>query len=169
MCAQMNNPLPERLRRLKSNVQSLQRLLVSCETAASSTSENSASFYPGTSQRLEGQGPGKPALNTRKEQIEYLRSVHFSWEKIAQLLHTSVSTLQGRRSEFGISDDFEQYSDISDHYADQIYREIIAADTNVNNGGFLTSNIGRRRFIESLEGEQLFMTVTPCRLTAIEW
>ena len=34
--SQMNDPLPEHVRRLKSNVQSLQRLLVSCETSASS-------------------------------------------------------------------------------------------------------------------------------------
>ena len=58
-------------------VQSLQRLYASCETAASRT-ENSVSFYP---QRLEGQGPGRPALNIMKEQIEYLRSIHFTWEK----------------------------------------------------------------------------------------
>ena len=44
----------------------------------------------------------------------------------------------------GISEDFDQYSDISDHELDQIYKEITAADTNVNNGGFLTPNIGRR-------------------------
>ena len=75
--------LPEHVHHLKSYVQSLQRLYASCETAASHT-ENSVPFYP---QRLEGQGPGRPALNIMKEQIEYLHSIHFSWEKIAQLLH----------------------------------------------------------------------------------
>lgn len=44
----------------------------------------------------------------------------------------------------GISEDFDQYSDISDHELDQIYKEITAADTNANNGGFLTPNIGTR-------------------------
>lgn len=55
----------------------------------------------------------------------------------------------------GISDNFEQYSDISDDELDQIYKEITAADTNVSNGGFLTSNIGRRRFIGALRSRGL--------------
>lgn len=112
MTCQMNDPLPEHVRRLKSNVQSLQRLLVPCETSTSSA-ENSVSFYPQPSPRMEGHGPGRPALNITKEQIEYLRSIHFSWEKIAQLLHISVSTLQRRRRALRISDNFEQYSHIS--------------------------------------------------------
>ena len=58
--------LPEHLRRVKSYVQSLQSLLVSCETAASSA-QNSVSFYP--QPRVEGQGPGRPTLNVTKEEI----------------------------------------------------------------------------------------------------
>ena len=118
--SQMNDPLPQHVRRLKNSVQSLQRLLVSCETSASSA-ENSVSFYPEPSPRMEGHGPGRPALNITKEQIEYLRSIHFSREKIAQLLHISVSTLQRRRRALGISDNFEQYSAISDDEIDEIY------------------------------------------------
>ena len=38
---------------------------------------------------------------------------------------------------------------------DQIYKEITAADTNVSNGGFLTPNIGRRRFIGALRSRGL--------------
>ena len=106
-------------------------------------------------QGWEGHGPGRPALNITKEQIEYLRSIHFSCEKIAQLLHISVSTLQRRRRVLGISDNFEQYSDVSDDELDQIYKEITAADTNVSNGGFLTPNIGRRRFIGALRSRGL--------------
>ena len=149
MTSQMNDPLPEHVRRLKSNVRSLQRLLVSCETSTSSA-QNSVSFYPQSSLRMEGHGPGRPALNITKEQIEYLRSIHFSWEKIAQLLHISVSTLKRRRRVLVISNNFEQYSDISDDELDQIYKEITAADANASNGGFLTPNIGRRRFIGAL-------------------
>lgn len=129
-------------------------VLVSCETVASSAN-NSVSFYPQPSPRVEGQGPGRPALNITKEQMEYVPSLHFSWEKIAQLLHTSVSTVQRRRRAFGITEEFEQYSVISDHELDQIYKEIIAADTNVSNGGFLTPNIGRRRFIGTLRSRGL--------------
>jgi len=61
-------------------------------------------LYP---QRLECQGPGRQALNITMEQIEYLRSIHFSWEKIAQLLHISASMLQRRQRALGISEDFD--------------------------------------------------------------
>ena len=119
---------------------------MSCETS-SSTAKISVSFYPQPSPRMEGRGPGRPALNITNEQTEYLRSIHFSWEKIAQLLHISVSTLQRKRRALGISDNFEQYSDMSDDELDEIYKEITAVDTNVSIGGFLTTNIGRRRLI----------------------
>ena len=59
MSAQINSPLPEHLRRLKSFVRSLHRVLVSCETVTSSA-DNSVSFYPQPSPRAEGQGPGRP-------------------------------------------------------------------------------------------------------------
>ena len=65
MSAQMNSPLPEHLGRLKSFVQSLHMVLVSCETVASSA-DNSVSFYPQPSPRAEGQGPGRLALNVTK-------------------------------------------------------------------------------------------------------
>ena len=152
--SQMNDPLSGHVHRLKSNVQSLQRLLVSCDASASST-ENSVSFYPQPSPRMEGHGPGRPPLNITKQQIEYLRSIHFSWEKIAQLLNISVSTLQRRRRALGISGNFEQYSDISDDELDEIYKEITAVDTSVSSGGFLTPNIGRRRFIGALRSRGL--------------
>lgn len=53
------------------------------------------------------------------------------------------------------SEEFEQYSVISNHELDQIYKEITAADTNASNGGFLTPNIGRRRFIGALRSRGL--------------
>ncbi|XP_044163624.1 uncharacterized protein LOC122947983 [Acropora millepora] len=75
--------------------------------------------------------------------------MHISWQKIAQLLQVSVSTLQRRRRAFGIDNQLEQFSDISDHDLDTIHRELTAADGN-SSGGFLTPNIGRRRFMGAL-------------------
>ena len=91
---------------------------------------------------MEGRGPGRPALNITNEQTEYLRSIHFSWEKIAQLLHISVSTLQRKRRALGISDNFEQYSDMSDDELDEIYKEITAVDAHVNSGRVITLTHG---------------------------
>ena len=59
--SQMNDPLPEHVRRLKSNVQSLQRVLVSCESSASST-ENSVSFLSSTKSKVGGSCTWKTGL-----------------------------------------------------------------------------------------------------------
>ena len=114
---------------------------MSCETS-SSTAKISVSFYPQPSPRMEGRRPRRPVLNITKEQTEYLRSIHFSWEKIAQLLHISVSTLQRKRRALGISDNFEQYSDMSDDELDEIYKEITAVDAHVNSGRVITLTHG---------------------------
>ena len=126
----MNDSLSEHVCRFKSNVQSLQGRLASCKTSVSSA-ENSV--------------PTKSKDDITKEQIEY-----FAWENLAQLLHISLSRLRRRRRALLISDNFEQYSNISDDELDEICKEITAVDTNASSGGFLTPNIGRRRFIGGL-------------------
>ena len=55
-------------------------------------------------------GPGRKSYDISKEQVEYLRSLFFSWTKITAILQVSISTLQRRRKEFGLSDELEQYS-----------------------------------------------------------
>ena len=55
-------------------------------------------------------GPGRKSYDISKEQVEYLRSLFFSWTKIAAILQVNISTLQRRRKEFGLSDELEQYS-----------------------------------------------------------
>lgn len=47
-----------------------------------------------------------------------------SWQKIADMLQVSVSTLQRRRKEFELSDEFERYSDITDDELDEIHASI---------------------------------------------
>eukprot|EP00112_Aurelia_sp_Birch-Aquarium-sp1_P010537 Seg2246.4 transcript_id=Seg2246.4/GoldUCD/mRNA.D3Y31 product="hypothetical protein" protein_id=Seg2246.4/GoldUCD/D3Y31 len=93
---------------------------------------------------------GRKRLCITQEQLEHLRSLFFSWEKIASLLGVSISTLQRRRREFGLSDRFEHYSEISDDQLDEIYRGITG-----NEGGPVTPNIGRRRFIGALRSRGL--------------
>ena len=129
---------------LLDDIKSLHSYAKSLENTSSFTDSYAAQY----TQHGDGR-PGRPKLNVTLEQIEFLRSLHFSWEKIAQLLQVSVPTLQKRRREFGISDNLQQYSDISDDNLDKIYRELTASDTN-SSGGFLTPNIGRRRFIGAL-------------------
>ena len=58
-----------------------------------------------------------------RDQIEHLRSLHFSWEKIAELLNVSTKTLKRRREEYGLNEEFETYSSISDEDLDAVYIE----------------------------------------------
>ena len=139
--------LRESMHLLLGYIQSLHSYITSYENTVSDDSD--VSFSMQITERRGDEGPGRPSLDVTKDQIEFLRSMHFSWEKIAQLLQVSVSTLQRRRRAFGIDDHLEHYSDISDHDLDAIYKELTAADGN-SSGGFLTPNIGRRRFMGAL-------------------
>ena len=96
-------------------------------------------------------GLGRKPYDISKEQVEYLRSLSFPWTKIAAILQVSISTLQRRRKEFGVSDELEKYSDISD---DELQRTHAAVSGSFQSGP-LTSNIGRRRFIGALRSRGL--------------
>ena len=69
-------------------------------------------------------GPGRRRYGISKDQLEHLRSLFFSWQKIADMLQVSVSTIQRRRKEFRLDDKFESYSDITDDEPDEIYASI---------------------------------------------
>ncbi|PFX26328.1 hypothetical protein AWC38_SpisGene9041 [Stylophora pistillata] len=71
--------------------------------------------------------------------------------KIAAIFQVSISTLQRRRREFGLSDELEKFSDISDDESDIIYATVSG---NFQSGP-LTPNIGRRRFIGTLRSRGL--------------
>ena len=88
-------------------------------------------------------GPGRKRYGISRDQLEHLRSLFFSWQKIADMLQVSVSTIQQRCREFGLSDEFERYSDITDDELDQIHASVTG---NLREGP-LTPNMGRRRFI----------------------
>ena len=92
---------------------------------------------------------GRPPLAVTRDQLQHLRSLHFSWQKISKLLHVSISTIQRRRSEFGLEE--ENYSDITNEELDSIYRSL------ANNSGdnIVTPNLGRRRFIGALRSRGL--------------
>ena len=55
-------------------------------------------------------GAGRPVIVIEREQIEFLRELHFSWVKIASLLGISESTLHQRRRELNLNDDSETWT-----------------------------------------------------------
>ena len=65
---------------------------------------------------------GRPRYVITKEQLEYLRSMSFSWVKISELLGVSYMTVYRRRKEYGIVD--TRGRDISDRDVEQIVSEI---------------------------------------------
>ena len=58
-------------------------------------------------------GSGRPVIVVEREQIEFLREMHFSWVKIARLLGISESTLRRRRRELNLNDDNENWTALS--------------------------------------------------------
>ena len=48
---------------------------------------------------------GRPRFDIRREQLQYLRSLSFSWSAIADMLMVSRMTLYRRRAEFGMLDE----------------------------------------------------------------
>ena len=66
---------------------------------------------------------GCPAIEVSMEEVEYFRSLHFSWTKIAELMNISRSTLY-RRLDEGVDHQLSTYSDISDRDLDEVIRSI---------------------------------------------
>eukprot|EP00794_Sanderia_malayensis_P011505 gene11505-12700_t len=83
------------------------------------------SFHCHTQQTGNG---GRPLLIVQEEQMEFLRSMHFPWVKIAQLLGISESTLRRRREASGI---VSNWSSISDDALEDLVSEIRRTTPNI--------------------------------------
>lgn len=81
--------------------------------------EDDRGYRPPT--RPNPHGAGRPVIEIRRDQLERLRTIGFSWAKIAQLLGVSVRTVYNRRQEL----DIQGYSDISDADLDRLVTEIL--------------------------------------------
>ena len=66
---------------------------------------------------------GRPRLDVRKEQLEYLLDMGFSGPQIATTIGVSLSTVRRRMAEYGLSVS-ALYSDITDQELDSIVQEI---------------------------------------------
>ncbi len=65
----------------------------------------------------------RPLLEVSIEEVEYLRSLHFSWTKIAEIVGVSRSTLYRRLDQENIAQS-TSYSDIRDRELDDIIGSI---------------------------------------------
>ena len=66
---------------------------------------------------------GRPRLDIRKEQLEYLLSLGFSCTRIATVIGVSLNTIRRRMTDYGLSIT-ALYSNISDHELDSIVSQI---------------------------------------------
>ena len=92
------------------------------------------------SQRTYTGTKGQPKFDVAKGQIEFLRDMHLSWEKIAELLGISTKTLSRRRKEFQINDE-ESFHSLTDEELVTIMQEIMN----------VTPGIGQMRMLGALK------------------
>ena len=84
---------------------------------------------------------GQPKLEVSKEQIQFLRELHFPWVRIAELLGISTKTLTRRRQEFQINDEEEMnWSSAGNDELREIMQEIMS----------VTPGIGQTRMLGAL-------------------
>ena len=83
---------------------------------------------------------GQPRFDISKRHIEFLRELHFSWTKIAEMRNISTKTLQRRRGEFQINEE-QSWSTINDDELQNVMQEIMS----------ITPGIGQTRMLGALK------------------
>lgn len=87
---------------LRGLQESVAQILLQLKSSREDVSASNSSFACATEHPT---GVGRPRIIIQDEQIIFLRSLHFSWEKIACLLGVSESTLRRRRQQMSITSD----------------------------------------------------------------
>jgi hypothetical protein len=67
---------------------------------------------------------GRPKIFINPSAIRLLREQGLDWTKIASIFGVSVKTIERRRSEYNIPDDFIGYTNISDNELDELLKEL---------------------------------------------
>lgn len=73
-----DDSLREGFHLLLGSIQSLHSYITSYENNL--TDNSAVSFAIQTAKRIGDEGPGGPSLDVTKDQLELLRSMHFSWQ-----------------------------------------------------------------------------------------
>ena len=121
----------------------LQQLLVAINEAPGIELTDSGQPYVSSVHRRDV--PGRPFIDVGKDQIEFLRGLHFSWQKIANIPGISRGTLYRRKQLYGISDSLTTVPD-----------DVLAATMQQIRS--ITPNIGQTRMIGALRARGIFVT-----------
>ena len=85
---------------------------------ATATAVAGVSSIPGPPSSSSGSA-GRPRVEVNREQVEFLRSLSFSWQHIASLMGVSVKTLQRRAQLWGM----RSFTDVTNPEVDEMVRE----------------------------------------------
>ena len=103
---------------------------------------------------------GRPYLDITRDQLEHLRSIHFTWKQIAKLLNVSYSTVKRRRKEYRMEESrfssivqsrFSSVVTLTDDELDAIYANL----TSQEGSNLGTPNLGRRRLMGALRSRAI--------------
>ena len=86
-------------------------------------SQNDEAYFGYTPETLPCIHRGRPRLDIKQEQLEYLLNLGFKCPKIAELLGVSLSIIRRRMSDFGLSVT-ALYSSITDHELDVMVSQV---------------------------------------------
>ena len=117
----------------------LTRLTLFFENLADELNDNMIDLSFNECERIYTGIKGQPKFQVSKRQIEFLRELHFSWTRIAELLGISPRTLSRRRKEFEIND--QHWSSLSDEELKEIMQQIMT----------VTPGIGQTRMVGALK------------------
>ena len=117
----------------------LTRLTIFLENLADELSDNMVDLSFNECERMYTGMKGQPKFQVSKRQIEFLRELHFSWTRIAELLGISPRTLSRRRKEFEIND--QHWCSLSDEELKEIMQQITT----------VTPGIGQVRMVGALK------------------
>jgi hypothetical protein len=92
-----------------AKVRTLCQILTTCIDASQDDQIEFSYIVPSSLPR----GPGRPVVVIQREQIEFLRELHFSWAKIARLLGVSESTIHRKRNMLNIPDEHISWTTVS--------------------------------------------------------
>mgnify|MGYP002803594485 FL=1 len=116
-----------------------------------------------------GNRPGRLHYVIREDQIRFLRELHFSWVKIANLLGASESTLRRRRILYGMTAEEEpNWATITDDELERTVRAIQQLTPNIGQARLLGALRSRGLNIQRKRGRNCLRSIDPIG-TALRW
>ena len=109
---------------------------------------------------------GRPRFQVMKDQLEFLRSKHFSWARIANLLGISERTLRRRRDEVGV--ETEGFTEISEENLTTVVQSVKSVTPNIGQSRMLGALRSRGLHVQRWKVREIMRKIDPIG-TALRW